>query len=78
MFEIQWGSEYLTSLVFKWLKVVQSPNSLLVRYSDHHLNNGPFGYWTTFDYSNTRLVRYSDTHCISGPGFRQMVVITID
>ena len=50
--KLQWGSEYRTSLVFEWLKVVRSPNGPLfechlntrlsfVRYSDHHLNTGP-------------------------------------
>ena len=44
---IQWGSEYQTSLVFKWSKVVRPPNGLLFKchlntwlnlvwYSDHH------------------------------------------
>ena len=48
---IQWGSEYRTSLVFKWSKVVRLPNGLLsechlntglnlVWYSDHHFNTG--------------------------------------
>ena len=36
LFEIQWGSEYRTSLVFKWSKDVQSPNGLLF---ESHLNN---------------------------------------
>ena len=64
----QWGFDYETSLVFKWSKVVGSPNGLvyechlytrlnLVRYSDHHLNTG---------YLNTRLVKvhYSDASVI--------------
>ena len=32
---VQWGFEYWTSLVFKWLKVVQLPNSMLF---ECHLN----------------------------------------
>ena len=67
---VQWGSEYQTSLVFEWLKVVRSPNGLLfechlntglnfVRYSDHHLNTGQV------------KVRYSDVSVI------QMFVIQI-
>ena len=61
------GSEYRTSLVFEWSKVVQSPNDLvfkchlntepnLVWYSDHHLNTG---------HQNTGQVKvgYSDPHC---------------
>ena len=53
---IQWGSEYRTSLVFEWSKVVRSPNCLffechlntglnLVWYSDHHLYTGPVLKW---------------------------------
>ena len=38
-----------------WTKIVQ--------YSDHHSNNKPFNYGTTFDHSNTRLVLYSDPQC---------------
>ena len=52
MYCIQWGSEYRTSLVFEWSKVVRLPNCPLFKcdlnielnlvwYSDHHLNNGP-------------------------------------
>ena len=48
---LQWGSEYQTCLVFKWLIVVRLPNGPvfechlntrlnLVWYSDHHLNTG--------------------------------------
>ena len=36
---------------------------MVVQYSDHHLNNGPFGDLTTFNHSNTQLVRYSDPNC---------------
>ena len=60
---IQWGSEYRTSLVFEWLKVVLSSNGLLyechlntelnlVQYSDHHLNTGlVFKWW--YEYRTT-------------------------
>ena len=37
----------------------QENSGQIVLYSDHRLNNGPFDYQTTFDYSNTRLVRCS-------------------
>ena len=58
--QIQWGSEYKNSPVFKWLKVVWSPNRLvfkchlnneliLVWFSDHHLNIGQL---------NTRQVNF--------------------
>ena len=36
---------------------------MLVQYSDHHLDTGPFGNQTTFDHSNTKLVQYSDLYC---------------
>ena len=60
---LQLGSEYRTSLVFKWSKVVRSLNSPLfechlntglnfVRYSDHHLNTGPVIKWW-FEYQTT-------------------------
>ena len=39
-------------------------NDLLVCYSSHDLNNGPFNYRTGLDHSNTKLVRYPDPHCI--------------
>ena len=57
---LHWGSEYLTSLVFKWSKVVQSLNCQLFKchlntglnlvwYSDHHLNTGPvFKWWSQY------------------------------
>ena len=32
----------------------QEKSRQIVPYSDHHSNDRPFGYWTTFDYSNTR------------------------
>ena len=55
------GSEYRTSLVFDWSKVVQSPNGPLfechlntglnlVRYSDHHLNTELPFYYRTSEY----------------------------
>ena len=56
--KVQWGSEYLTSLVIKWLKVVRWPNGQLfechlntglnlVWYSDRRLNTGPvFKWWS--------------------------------
>ena len=41
------------------LSIFRSPFELqtkIVQYSDPHLNNRPFHYWTTFDHLNTRLV----------------------
>ena len=38
-------------------------NGLLVRYSGHGLNNGPFDDRTNLDHLNTELVRYSDPRC---------------
>ena len=58
--QIQWGSEYRTSLVFEWSKYVPSLNGPLfechlntglnlVWYSDHHLNTGPvFKWWSEY------------------------------
>ena len=72
VWHIQWGSEYPTNLVFKWSKVVCSPNCLLskyhlntgvnlVWYSDHHLNTGHLNNrQVKVCYSD---VRYSDPHC---------------
>ena len=37
---------------------------LLLRYSGHGLNNGPFYNWTNLDHLKTELVRYLDPHCI--------------
>ena len=37
LYEKQWGSEYWTCPLFKWLKVVPSPNGLVF---ECHLNNG--------------------------------------
>ena len=37
LFQLQWGSEYRTSLVIKWSKVVRSANGPLFRC---HLNTG--------------------------------------
>ena len=37
IFVVQWGSQYRTSLVFKWSKVVQLPNGPLF---ESHLNTG--------------------------------------
>ena len=71
---IQWGSEYQTSLVFEWLKIVQSPNGLFF-YSNGGLNTQlPFEYWTEYQTSESSLfrclrysdVRYWDSHC-TGP-----------
>ena len=54
---VQWGSEYQSSPVTKWSKVVRSPNGPvlechlntgvnLVLYADHHFNTGPkFNWW---------------------------------
>ena len=36
-----------------------------VRFSDHHLNTGPFDNWTLIYHLNTRLVSYSDGYCNS-------------
>ena len=58
---IQWGSEYRTSLVFKWSKVVWSPNGPIfechlntrlnfVQYLEHHLNTGPLNTELLFEY----------------------------
>ena len=38
-------------------------SELLVCYSSHDLNNGPFKERTVLDHSNTKLVCYSDPHC---------------
>ena len=57
---VQWGSEYQTSLVFKWSKLVRLPNGLLfechlnaalnlVWDSDRHLNTGlVFEWWSEY------------------------------
>ena len=79
---VQWGSEYRTSLVFNWSKVVRSPNGLLfechlntglnfVRYSNGGLNTElPFEYRTseyqTSESSLFRCFHYSDV-CYSDP-----------
>ena len=39
-------------------------SNILVRYSRHGLNNGPFNEWTVLDHLNTKLVCYSDPRCI--------------
>ena len=38
------------------------------KFADHHLNNRPFNYQTTFDNLNTRLVWHLDPHCTSKVG----------
>ena len=66
---LQWGSEYRTSPVFKWLKVVQSSKRFGIWM--------PFEYWSSFHmvvwilaynlntkHLNTGQVHYSDPHCI--------------
>ena len=72
VFEIQWGSEYRTSLVFECSKVVRLPNGLLfechlntglnfVWYSEHHLNTAHLNTGQVkVHYSD---VRFSDPHC---------------
>ena len=35
---------------------------MVVRYSNHSLNDRPFDDQTVLDYLNTELVRYSDSH----------------
>ena len=57
---VQWGSEYRTSLVFEWSKVVRSSNGPFfewhlntrlnfVCYSNHHLKTGPvFKWWSEY------------------------------
>ena len=74
-YPIQWGSEYQTSLVFKWSKVVHLPNGLLsqchlntglnlVRYSDHHLNTRPvFKWWSEYQTSEYRTSESSFLRC---------------
>ena len=52
---IQWRSEYWTSLVFEWSKVVRLPNGPLC---ECHLNTG------------INFVRYSDCHLKTRPVFR--------
>ena len=56
--QVQWRSEYWSSQVLKWSKIVQSLNGPLfachlntglnfLRYSDHNLNSGPvFEWWS--------------------------------
>ena len=76
---IQWGSEYRTSLVFKWLMVVRSPNGQLFechlntgqnlfRYSDHHLNTRHLNIGQVkvcySDVSVIQVFDYSDPHSI--------------
>ena len=41
-------------------------DELLVCYSGHGLNNGPFDEQTVLNHLNTGLVRYSDPHCTAG------------
>ena len=48
----------LVSLIREW----QTNSQLLVRYSGHFWNNGPFAHRTNLDHLNTGLVRYSDPH----------------
>ena len=38
--------------------------AFLVRFSDHHLDTGPFDNWTQIYHLNIGLVRYSDGYCI--------------
>ena len=38
-------------------------SELLVHYSRHGLNNGPFNERTVLEHLNTKLVFYSDPHC---------------
>ena len=57
---VRWGSEYQTSLLFKWSKVVRSPNGPafechlntgvnLVLNADYHLNTGSiFNWWSEY------------------------------
>ena len=41
-----------------------SNSKLLVFFSRHHLNNGPFDKQTVLDHLNTELVCYSNPKCI--------------
>ena len=50
---------------FGYRTFYHSSSKLLVRYSRHGLNNGPFNKLTVLDHLNTKLVCYSDSHCIT-------------
>ena len=60
--KVVWYSDhhFNTGPVFIWWSEFRTKFSPIFKW---HLNNGPFGDWTTFDHLNTRLVRYSDPHC---------------
>ena len=67
---VQWPSEYRTPehrtvwvSGFKYRTFWTLNRLFSVRFSDHHLNTGPFDNQTQIYHLNTRLVRYSDGYC---------------
>ena len=58
------GKKFSNQMVFGYQTFYHSNSELLVRYSRHGFNSGPFDERIVLDHLNTELVRHSDPHCI--------------
>ena len=58
------GKKFGNQMPFGYRTFYQTNSKLLVCYSRHGLNNGPFNEQNVLNHLNTEIVHYSDPHCI--------------
>ena len=58
------GKKFGNQMPFGYRDFYHSNRELLVHYSRHGLNNGPFDAQTVLNHLKTKLVRHSDPNCI--------------